>query len=162
MLFLLFPPVQSVTFCQTKGVCFFCQTGISIILSEKDAILSARGKHTIGFVHTLCYQVVNQNANIRFVAMEDEGREQALTLSACFQGSVDTCHRSLPACFFISSSTIHLSCHEQILDNFRFQRVEELGWIEEIVFDSIARTIHLYIFESGHFLQSLTLYIHRE
>ena len=36
---------------------------------------------------------------------------------------IDSCHYTLPRSLFIASSTIDLSCKEEMVENLRFQRM---------------------------------------
>ena len=66
--FFLCQQVVTLLFSQTYFVGFFCQAHIGIILAEQDAIFGTGGKHTVRFVYTFRYEVVNKYADIGFIA----------------------------------------------------------------------------------------------
>ena len=76
------------------------------------------------------------------------------------EGGVDACHRALSASFFIARGAIHLTCHKQIPDYLRFQRVVELCGIEEIILYRIAWSIHLQVSKGWNLLEGIYLDVH--
>lgn len=75
--------------------------------------------------------------------------------------SVYTCNDTLAACFLVTCSTVHLTSKEQVLDNFRFECMLELGRVEVVVFYGISRAVKHHILKARNLLQSLKLDVHR-
>ena len=73
MLLLLQPPIVTLAFGESQLIGLFCQSAVSIILAQQDAILCSGGEHTVGFIDSFCHEVIDEYADICFVAMEDEG-----------------------------------------------------------------------------------------
>ena len=78
------------------------------------------------------------------------------------KSGIDASQRSLTSCLLISCRTVHLSGKEQTFHHFRLQRMFQLGGVEEVVFDGIARAVDLDISQSGNLPQGVQLNIHRE
>ena len=70
--------------------------------------------------------------------------------------AIDMCvyagYQSLSAGFLISGRPVDLSGKEEVADLFCFQIMVELRRLEEILFDSISRTIDLYVPDSRDLL----------
>src|SRR5688500_9428139 len=59
------------------------------VMSERRAMLGARSEHSVRLVHTVINQIVNQDADIRFLTPQPE------TFSALNEkGSVDPCDKT--------------------------------------------------------------------
>ena len=48
------------------------ETEVRIVLTQKNAILCARGKHPVGLIHSFIDKIVNENANIGLVPPEHQ------------------------------------------------------------------------------------------
>ena len=64
----LIQQIIAILLCQTEGIRLFRQTHIRIILAEQDTVFGTRGKHAVGFVHAFRDKIVDQYADIGFVA----------------------------------------------------------------------------------------------
>ena len=133
------------------------QTRIGVVLAEEDAVFGARGEHAIGLVYAFCYQVIDENADIGFVAAQGEGR-----ISRATQGGIDTGHHTLAGRFLVARGTIYLTGEEKAFDLFRFERVVQLCRRKEVVFDGVARAINAQIAETRNLFQSFDLHMHRQ
>ena len=131
------------------------ETHVGIVLTKEDAILSAGSEHTIWLVHAFGHEVVNQHTDVCLVALQHE-----FLFSCHFQGGIHASHESLSCCFLITCGSVHLSCEEESADDFRLQCVLQLSWVEEVVFDGIAWTIHDEVSETRHATQCFDLHIH--
>ena len=76
---------------------------VGVVLSEKNAIFSARGEHAIGFVDPFAHQIIDEYADIGFVAAEGER-----VVARAVEGSVDTGDNTLTGRFLVSSGGIDL------------------------------------------------------
>ena len=140
-----------------KSLCIGCKANVGIVLSEQNAIFCARGEHTIGFIYTFGDQIVDENANIGFIATECES-----FVAAARKCCVDAGYDALSTRFFVPRGSVHLSCKEESAHFLRFQRVMELCGREEIVFNGIAWAIDFHISETRHLFEGFNLHIHRQ
>ena len=131
------------------------KTVVGIVLTKEDAILRAGGEHTVWLVNTLGDEVVDEDANIRLVARENE-RLFATNLA----DGIDSRNETLTGGLLVTRRAIDLPCHEEILENLAFEAMAELRRVEEIVFYGIARADDLHVFQTGNLLQRTELYIH--
>ena len=109
---------------------------VGVVLTQKDAILGAGGEHAVRLVYALCDQIIDENAYISLVAVQDYGR-----VSSALAGRVDACHQSLSRCFLVARGAVYLSREVECFDFLRFQRVLELRGVEVIVLNGITGSI---------------------
>ncbi len=57
--------------------------------------------------------------------------------------SIDSSNSTLTAGFFVSGGSIYLAGEEETFDDFRLQRMFELGRVEVIVFNGVPRSVNL-------------------
>ena len=131
----------------------FGQPGIGIVLPKKDTIFSARRKHAVGFVNTAGAEVVDEYANIAFVAFHHQG-----LAAAAFQGCVDSGHDTLARCLLVACSSVYLPGEEKSRHDFRLQAVVELRGIEIVVFYGIARAVGHGVAQCRNFVDGVELY----
>ena len=77
------------------------------------------------------------------------------------QRSVDSGNRALTSCFFVTGGSVYLSGKEKSLDDFRLQRMLQLGWVEVIVLDGVTWSVDLRISQCRDFVECIQLDIHR-
>ena len=104
------------------------------VLSQKQPILRPAGEHAVGFRRAAGHEIINQHADIGFIAREDE-----VAFSSEAAGGIDSRHESLGGGLFVARSAIDLSGEVEARDAFGFQGAVELGWGAVVVFDGIAR-----------------------
>lgn len=75
--------------------------------------------------------------------------------------SVDSGNRALTSCFFVTGGSVHLSGKEKSLDDFRLQRMLQLGWVEVIVLDGVTWSVNLGVSQCRDFMECLQLDVHR-
>lgn len=76
---------------------------------------------------------------------------------------IDTGDDALSGCFFVAGGSIYLSGKEQVFDFLRFQRMFELGGIEEVIFYCITGAVRKdEIIEAAEILIKYEGYIGRE
>ena len=66
------------------------ESQVGIVLSEQNAVLGARGEHPVRFVDALRHQIVDQHADVGFVALQNDRR-----LPYPFAMRVDPCQQAL-------------------------------------------------------------------
>ncbi|CSC56202.1 Uncharacterised protein [Vibrio cholerae] len=66
------------------------------------------------------------------------------------QAGVQTRHQALRSGFFVTCSTVDLSCKEQTMDIFGFIRLLQITWIEEVVFNRVTRTNDMCVLKTFH------------
>ena len=121
----LFPCFHAQCGCEADGVGERCQAAVGVVLTQQDAVFRSRGKHAVGFIDTLHYEVVDEHADVRLVALQDELSclwHVRCVLSCCESG-IDSRHESLSCRLLIACGAVHLSCEEQSSAEFRFERV---------------------------------------
>ena len=77
------------------------------------------------------------------------------------EGSVDSGNGSLTACLLVTGGSVHLSGKEETLDDFRLQRMLQLGWVEVIVLDGVTWSVNLRISQCRDFVERIQLDVHR-
>lgn len=133
------------------------ESRVGIVLSEQDAVFSAGGKHTVRFVNAFRDEVIDEYADIGFVAVQHEG-----VVAGAFQCGVDASDDALPGSFFISRGSVHLSGEEKAVEFLRFQRMAQLRRLEEIIFDGVAWAVDLHIAEARNLFQRFQLDVERQ
>ena len=89
-----------------------CQSGISIVLAQQNAIFGTGSKHAVGLVYALVDQVINQYTNVSLVAPKDK-RILPFQLSM----GINAGHQTLCSRLLISRGSIHLTSQEKPLYN---------------------------------------------
>ena len=92
------------------------ETEVRIVLTQKNAILCAGGKHAVRLIHTLIDKIVNENANIGLVP----AKHQSVFLLQPQMG-IHTRHNALGGRFLITGGTIHLTGQEEIFHHLGAQ-----------------------------------------
>ena len=116
---------------------------VGVIDSQVQAKLGSRGKHSIGLVGPLRDEVINQNPRIGAGSVEDD-RFEILDRAS----GVDAGHDALAGRFFIACGAVDLSGKIETLDPLGFEGMPQLGGIDGIVLDRIARADHLGLVET--------------
>lgn len=75
--------------------------------------------------------------------------------------SVDSGNRALTSCLLVTGGSVYLSGKEKSLDDFRLQRMLQLGWVEVIVLDGVTWSVDLCISQCRDFVECIQLDIHR-
>src|SRR6266567_3851196 len=110
----------------------------------------------IRLAHRPRHQVIDQHANIGFVAFQHESG-----LSICMQGPVNARHNPLGRRLLVARSTIDLSSQEEARDQLRLHRWKQLLWRHVVVLDGIPYAHHLDMLQSRDTAQHRQLYILR-
>ena len=129
------------------------QPQIGIVLPQQDPVLGPRGEHPVGFVHPLRYEVVDQHADIGFVAPQDDRR-----LAAQLPVGVDARHEPLCRGLLVTRRAVDLSGEEKTPHGLRFERMVQLRGRKIVVFDGIARAVDLQMLETADAVQRLPLH----
>ncbi|CSC33107.1 Uncharacterised protein [Vibrio cholerae] len=124
---------------------FFGQTQISVVFTQQQTIFRTRSEHTVRFFSAHGRKIVDQHAHVRLIA----------TWTPAFfvlavQAGVQTRHQALRSGFFVTCSTVDLSCKEQTMDIFGFIRLLQITWIEEVVFNRVTRTNDMCVLKTFH------------
>ena len=155
--FLLDHQVVALLVGKSDGIASRSETHVGIVLSEKDAVFGTAREHAVWLIDTLGHKVVDKDTDVRLVATQCER-----LLALYSQAGIDTGHQALSACFLITRRAVDLSCEIEIIDKLRFKSVQKLGWVEEVVFDGIARAESPGIGESRYLVESLHLNVDRK
>ena len=100
---------------------------------EQKAVFSAAGKHSIRFVGSLGYEVVDQDADVTLVPLDDQG----LLCPALLHG-VDSGDKTLGGGLFVAGGAIDLAGKKQVFDFLGFEGWVELGGWRKVVFDGVS------------------------
>src|ERR1017187_3384177 len=73
------------------------QADVGVVLSQQNPVFGARSKHSVRFISTFCYKVVNEYTNISFRTLKDER-----SFFIYIQVSVDPRHDALAGGFFVT------------------------------------------------------------
>ena len=120
---------------QTVGVPVAHQAKVGVVLSEHQAVFGPAREHPVGLFGPLGDQVVDQHADVGFVAPEDEG-----LFPFDRQGGVDTRHQSLGRRLLVAGGTVDLAGEVEVFDLFGLQCVLQFGRIDVVVLDGVAVT----------------------
>ena len=80
------PVVVAFARSNAQFVRFLRKTSVGVVLAQQNAVLGARGEHTVRFVNALSGEIVDENADIRLVAFQDE-RGRAAAVERCVHTS---------------------------------------------------------------------------
>ena len=148
---------------QTQAFGIGSESHVGIVLPQEYAIFCPRSKHSVRFVNAFHHQIIDEHADVGFVAPEGEAAGMRVsTAVSAFQCRIDAGDYALARCFLISRRSVYLSGEEEPIQLPAFQCVVQLGGVEEVIFYGVARPEDLYIAEAGHGLQRLYLHIHRQ
>ena len=142
---------------QAQVVGAFSEAHVGIVHAEQDAVFSARGEHAVGLVDAFRYEVVDEYADICFVACQGEG-----FAAVAVDVGVDACDDALSGCFLVACGAVHLSSQEEVFDFLRFQRMLQLRGVEVVVLDGVAGAVDYQVAEGGNLLQRFQLDVHRQ
>jgi hypothetical protein len=106
-------------------------------------VLGPRGEQAVGLRRSPRHEVVDENAEIRFIATQDE-RRGALHR----QRRVDARHQPEPGRLLIPCGAVDLSREIQPGHTLGLKRRPELRGVDEVVFDRVPRADDLGVFEA--------------
>ena len=130
---------------------------VGVVLPQQDPVLRPRSEHPVRLVHTFCYQIVDEDSYICFVAAQDER-----LLPRKGKMGIYARHQSLRGRLLIARSAVDLPCEIKPLYDFRLECGLELQGVEIVILDGISRTEYLDIGESLYGAEGLHLHIERQ
>ena len=133
------------------------QTEAGVVLAQQEPSFRARREHPIRFVRALCNQIVDKDADVGFVAGENNRRN--VLQEPC---RVDPRDESLRRRLFVSRRAVHLSGEEKSVQPFRFQRRVEIPGVVEIVLDRIGIGSEDGVFEPRNRMHHADLHLARQ
>ena len=133
------------------------QAHVGVVLAQLQPVFGAAGEHAVRLVGAVGDQVVDQYAQIRFVA----ARAPASLLAGETRG-IEAGQQALRGGFFIAGGAVDLAGEEQAADGLGLQRVLQPARIEEVVFDRIARAGDVRVLEATHAADQRQLHIERQ
>ena len=122
---------------QAQAAAQRCQSPISIISPQHQAVLAAAGQHPVGLFEVFGHQIVDHCADITFFASQGHR-----ILVAKEPGCIEASHQPLGGGLFIARGAIELTRRKQAADAFALQGGPELGGRQVVVFDGIGRAQH--------------------
>src|SRR4051812_1977772 len=107
---------------------------ISVVDPQKKAMLGARGKHAIRLEASLRDQIVDEDADVRLVALKFK-----TALATNGERRIHPCDEPLCGCFFVTGRPVDLSGKEEPSHTLRLQPAGQLGRLDEVVLDGVTR-----------------------
>ena len=135
----------------------FAETTIGIVLAQEQTILTTARQHAIRLVRALDHEIVNEHADVRFVAPQHQRLAPAQR-----QTRVDASDEPLRRRFFIARGAVDLSCAIKSAHALRLQAWTQLLGIDQIVLNGVRRAHDLARFQAWQRVDHLQLHIHRQ
>ena len=110
------------------------QALVGVVAAQMQPMLGAAGEHAVRLGRRLGDQVVDQHADVRLVAPQDEIGYAAGGVS----GGVDAGDEALGGGLFVAAGAVDLPGEEQAGDLLRLQRRADLRRPDHVVFDRVA------------------------
>ena len=139
---------------QSDFVAQRCQSKIGIVLSEQNPILGPGGKHPVGLVDSLRDKVVDQHADIGFIAFQNDR-----LLPFQRPVGIDSRHQTLGCSLFITGRTVDLTGKIESCNPFGFERMVELRRRKIVVFDGVSGAENVQILQPFDLVQRLPLHL---
>ena len=125
-----------------------------VVLPHGEPKLRARGEESVGLIDAACDEVVDEHADVRTFAPQDERGAVAGA-----QPGIQPREDPLPTRFFVAGGAIDLSGEEQSVNRANLEPGMQLrGWII-VVLDCIAGARHLHLLKATHGAQHLDLHL---
>src|SRR5262249_8533730 len=123
---------------------FWRETNVGIVLTEKQTVLRATGKHSVRLLDPPGHQIVDQNADIGFRSGEDKG-----SFSQDLETGIDSCHQALGRGLFVTGSAVDLARKLEAVDFVGLKGRTQLHRRSVVVLDGVARANDLRLLQSG-------------
>mgnify|MGYP001851183347 CR=1 FL=1 len=136
------------------GVSDLGQARVGVVLPQRQAVFRARGHHAVGFVRSLRHEVVDEHADIRLIAPQNEGRQ-----SAQFERRVQPRNQSLRRRLFVAARAVDLPRGVQSFHLLEFEGGEHVQRVDAVVFDGVGVSHDLAMFQPLHRAVHLLLQI---
>ena len=125
------------------------QTQVRVVDSKQKPVLGARREHPIRLEAAAGDEIVDEDADVRLVAAQDQRR-----IAARASGCVDACHQPLGRGLLVSGRPVDLAGKKRPLDPVGFERRFEFRRLNEVVFDRVAGSKHDRVAQPGKRLTS--------
>ena len=109
------------------------------------AVFGARGEHAVRLGDATGNQVINEHAEIGFVARDAPGRAPER-----LQRGIGTGKQTLRGGFFVAGGAVDLSGEKQALHGLAFKSVGQAARVEIIVFDGVAGARDVGVFQPAN------------
>ena len=106
---------------------------VGIVLAQQQPILGPAREHAIGFGHAARDQVIDEHAEIGFVALR-----KPLLLLARPARCIDAREQPLRTGLFVSGGAVYLAREVQVFQVLCFKRGAEVARVEVVILDRIA------------------------
>ncbi len=103
-----------------------CETHVGIVLTQKYAVFSARGKHAVRLIDALGDEIIDQHSYISFIA-----REGKRLGSFDLESGIDSRYQPLSGGFLITGGTVDLTGEIEAADELRLKCVIELRRVKK-------------------------------
>ena len=136
---------------QTQFPALFGQTQIGVVFAQHQPVFRPGREHAIGLAGPHGDQVIDQYADVGFIATRTPG-----LLAGSTAGGIHAGEQTLGCGFFVTGGAVDLAGEEQTVNHLGFQRVLQILGIEIVVFDGITGAQYvgvLHAFDRLHHLQ---------
>ena len=120
------------------------EPAVRIVVAQGNTVLGAAGEHPVGLFGSQGYQIIDENPDVGFGAIENHGR---LLLEA--PGGVDSGHEPLGGGLFVAAGAVGLAGDEQTAQALGFQGRSEIGGVEVVVLHRVAWAHDFSVLEAG-------------
>ncbi len=107
---------------QTGAVSGRGEAEIGVVLPKEQAVFGAAGEHAVGFADALGDEVVDEDADVGFGAVEDERR-----IAFELEGGIGARHQSLGGGFLVAGGAVDLAGKVKGSASLGFEGGEKLG-----------------------------------
>ena len=135
------------------------QAQVGIVGAQRNPVLGPRGEHAVGFGRAARHEIVNQHANVAFVASNDKGNGSLFT-GGRGRGRptrIGSGDNALRGRFLVARGAADLTRQVQSANLFGFQRVRQTDGVDEIVFHVVTRAHNFHGAQTLHGAQNLLL-----
>ena len=109
------------------------ETAVGVVVPQQQPIFGAAGEHAVGLVDAAGDEIIDQHADVRLIAVEDERLAAGKS-----EGRIGAGHESLSGGFLVAGGAVDLTGEVQTGDVLRFERRLQLVGRSEVVLDGVA------------------------
>src|SRR5690606_10293352 len=110
------------------------ESQVGVVLTQAQAIFGAAGEHPVGLAHPASEQVVDQDAEVGFVAPG-----APTLLAAHLPAGIDAGEKTLRSRFLVAGGAVDLAGEKKAPDRLELERGPEGARVEVVVLDGVAR-----------------------
>ncbi len=135
----------------------FGQPHVGIVFAQLQPVFGAAGEHAIGLGDAARDEVIDQHAEVGLVPPRTPG-----ILALHLQAGVDARQQPLCRRLFVAGGAVDLAGEKQAADRLGFERGFQVARIVVIVFDGVAGTQDVRVFQPGNRAHDGELHVERQ